>query len=326
MAGAFVMLREDMRSGEGGMMMMWGGGNRVRDDGTFELSNVTPGDYVLEARPMMMGPPRRGDGDPEAAFASVSVGGEDVTGVALMGTKGTSIRGHVVMQPAAAVGGVKPSEISVNAMAKNADAPMLFMGGEMRDRLEDDWTFELKAVQSPVLIRSFRLPPGYTLKSVTLNGVDVTDSGIAFKTNEPITGVQVVLSNTSTTVTGTVTDDTGARGPRLRRRPLRRGQRTLGIHVALHQAGTARSAGRLPGEGPAAGPLPRRRGRDDRERRRDRPGAARTHAVDGDAFHPERRRAARAESEARSRVLTYVNHRDTENTEDTRRTNLAASG
>ncbi len=213
MAGAFVMLREDMRSGDGGMMMMFGGGNRVRDDGTFELSNVTPGDYIIEARPMMMGPPRRGDGDPEAAFGSVSVGGEDVSGVALMGTRGTSIRGHVVMQPAAAVGGVKPSEISVNAMAKNADAPMLFMGGEMRDRLEDDWTFELKAVQSPVLIRSFRLPPGYTLKSVTLNGVDVTDSGIAFKTNEPISGVQVVLSNTSTTVTGTVTDDTGRAVP-----------------------------------------------------------------------------------------------------------------
>ena len=66
MAGAFVMLREDVRQGDGGMMMMFGaGGNRVREDGTFVLPNVTPGDYVLEAREMGMGmgPGRRGGSD-----------------------------------------------------------------------------------------------------------------------------------------------------------------------------------------------------------------------------------------------------------------------
>lgn len=210
MAGAFVMLREDMRSGEGSVMMMFGGGgNRVRDDGTFVLPNVAPGDYVLEARPMGMGPRGRGGDEPEAAFTSVSVGGEDVTGVTLIGTKGTSIRGQVVVQPAAAASGVKPSEISINAVAKNADAPMVFMGGEMRERIDDDWTFELRAVQSPVLLRTFRTPAGYSLKAVLVNNQDVTDTGIAFKTGEPVTGVQVVLSATSSSVSGGVTDDSG---------------------------------------------------------------------------------------------------------------------
>ncbi len=212
MAGAFVMLREDQRSGDGAVMMMFGGGgNRVRDDGTFVLPNIAPGDYVLEARAMGMGPRGRGGEDPEAAFTTVSVGGEDVTGVTLVGTKGTSLRGQVVVQPASAATGIKPSDVSVNAMAKNPDAPMVFMGGEMRDRLEDDWSFELKAVLSPVLIRTFRTPSGYSLKAVLLNGTDVTDTGVVFKQGEPVNGLQVVLSTTSSGVSGSVTDGNGKR-------------------------------------------------------------------------------------------------------------------
>ena len=128
MAGAFVMLSADMRSGEGGFMMFGGGGNQVKDDGTFVISNVTPGDYVVRA--MAWAGPRRGDDDAESATASVSVGGEDVTGVTLIGTKGTSLRGQVVVQPASAATGIKPSDVSVNAMAKDPDAPMMFMGGD----------------------------------------------------------------------------------------------------------------------------------------------------------------------------------------------------
>jgi protocatechuate 3,4-dioxygenase beta subunit len=209
MAGAFVMLREDVRMGEGGMMMMMGGGNRVKDDGTFLLTNIAPGDYVVEVRQMMMGPGRRGGDEPEVAFTTLSVGSEDVTGVSLIGTRGTSIRGRVTLQPAAAASGVKPSEISVSAMAQDADAPMMFLGRESRDGVNDDWSFEVRAVQSPVLLRTFRLPAGYTLKAVLVGGQDVTDRGIAFKTGEPVTGVEIVVSASGSSLSGGVTDDAG---------------------------------------------------------------------------------------------------------------------
>jgi hypothetical protein len=210
MAGAFVMLREDQRSGDGMVTMMFGGaGNRVRDDGTFILPNVAPGDYVLEARQMMMGPGRRGNDDPEAAFTTLSVGGEDVMGVTLMGTRGTPIRGQVVVQPAAAAGGLKPGEISVNAVPADPDAVLFFGGREMRDGLDDDWSFDLRAMQSTVLIRTFRLPAGYSLKAVLVGGQDVTDRGIAFKPGEPVNGVEVVISGTSSSLSGAVSDDSG---------------------------------------------------------------------------------------------------------------------
>jgi hypothetical protein len=114
-----------------------------------------------------------------------------------------------VIHPASAATGIKPSDVAVSVVAKDPDAPMMLMGGGMRDRLEDDWTFELKAVQSPVLVRTFRTPAGYSLKAVLLNGTDVTDTGLAFKPGEPITGLQVVLSTTSSGVSGGVTDDLG---------------------------------------------------------------------------------------------------------------------
>jgi protocatechuate 3,4-dioxygenase beta subunit len=209
MAGAFVMLREDVRMGEGGFMMMMGGGNRVKDDGSFVVANVAPGDYVIEARQMMMGPGRRGEDEPEVAFTTLSVGGEDVSGVSLIGTRGTPIRGRVTMQPAPAASGVKPTEVSVSAMAKDADAPMMFMGRESRDGVDADWSFEVTAAQGPVLLRTFRLPAGYSLKAVLVGGQDVTDSGIAFKPGEPVNGVEIVVSASSSGVSGGVTDDDG---------------------------------------------------------------------------------------------------------------------
>ena len=214
MAGAFVMLREDVRTGDGNFMMtMMGGGNRVKDDGSFVVANVAPGDYVVEARPMMMGPGRRGEDEPEVAFTTLSVAGEDVTGVSLIGTKGTSIRGRVTLQPAASANGVKPSEISVSAMAQDADAPMMFLGRESRDGVNDDWSFEVRAVQSPVLLRTFRLPSGYSLKAVLVGGQDVTDRGIAFKPGDAVNGVEVVISASSSSLSGGVTDDDGKAVP-----------------------------------------------------------------------------------------------------------------
>ena len=209
MAGAFVMVREDMRRGETVMMMFGGGGTRVQDDGTFTISNVSPGDYVLEARPMGAGRPRGADDEQEVGFATVSVGSEDVAGVSLVGTKGTSIRGHVVLEPAAAANGPKPSEFSIFSMPKSPDAPMMFLPNMNRERLDDDWTFEIRAVQSPVVLRAGMVPSGYSLKSVVVNGNDVTDSGVAFRPGDPVTGVQIVFTTRSSRVTGTATDDKG---------------------------------------------------------------------------------------------------------------------
>ena len=50
---------------------------------------------------------------------------------------------------------------------------------------------------------------GWSIRSVRVNGVDVTDAGIEFKPNEDISGVEVELTNKVTTIAGTVKSSRG---------------------------------------------------------------------------------------------------------------------
>jgi carboxypeptidase family protein len=203
MTGAFVQIIETTGDG-GNFMMSFGGGNRVGENGHFTLTDVAPGEYTLTAREM--GPGRRDGEESETAETKIVVSGEDISGVALIGTRGGSIRGQVsfdTQQPAS----VKPGSVSIWMTPKEpTGSPGFFMGPGNRDTLNDDWTFEMRAMKGPVLLRAGRTPPGYTLKSVYYNNQDVTDSGINFKAGESISGVQVVLTAKSSTVSGTVTD------------------------------------------------------------------------------------------------------------------------
>jgi hypothetical protein len=203
MAGAFVTIIETTGGG-GGFMMSFGGGNRVGENGHFTLTDIAPGEYTLSAREM--GPGRREGEDSETAETKIVVSGEDISGVSLIGTRGGSIKGQVsfdTQQPDS----IKPGSVSIWVTPKDPmGSPGFFMGPGNRDTLNDDWSFEMRAMKGPVLLRAGRTPPGYTLKAVYFNNQDVTDSGINFKPGESISGVQVVLTAKSSTVSGNVTD------------------------------------------------------------------------------------------------------------------------
>jgi hypothetical protein len=202
MTGAFVSIIET--SGDGTFMMSFGGGNRVGENGHFTLTDVSPGEYTISAREM--GPGRRDGEDSETAEAKLIVSGEDISGVSLIGTKGGSVKGQIsfdTQQP----NSIKPGSVSLFVMPKDPTGnPGFFMGPGNRDTPNDDWTFEMRAMKGPVLLRTMRTPPGYSLKGVYYNNQDVTDSGINFKPGESVSGVQVVLTAKSSTVSGSVTD------------------------------------------------------------------------------------------------------------------------
>ncbi len=69
---------------------------------------------------------------------------------------------------------------------------MLGMGGGS-GTVKADGTFELKGLTGTRLIRAVGLPPGWMLKSVHVNGADVTDTGVEFKPGEAVTGLEVVV-------------------------------------------------------------------------------------------------------------------------------------
>jgi hypothetical protein len=68
--------------------------------------------------------------------------------------------------------------------------------------VKDDFTFELKVAPGHIFIRSNTL--GWFLRSVRVNGVDVTDSGVEIRPNEPLTGVEIELTHRQPELTGMV--------------------------------------------------------------------------------------------------------------------------
>ncbi len=134
----------------------------------------------------------------------LSVAGEDVLNVILTTNKGGTATGHLTFD-----GGAKPPSIAalrISAPPIDAEGPMIGMGGAT---IKEDGSFELKGLSGVRLIRIGNAPPGWTLKSVRLNGTDITDTGTEFKPGEAATGLEIVLSARGTTVAGGVTASDG---------------------------------------------------------------------------------------------------------------------
>jgi hypothetical protein len=221
MANAMVMLMPAMREA---MMMMPGGTSRTNKDGQFTLSGVTPGEYSLQVQSMggvfaaggnavsfafstsdstaaaPAPPPQR-----EFAVASVNVAGEDITGMVVVATRGAKATGTLTYQ-----GGTKPegtTGIRVTAPSLDVDSnPMPSFGAS---NVKDTGTFEMDGLIGARVFRVANLPKGWFLKRVTLNGEDVTDTGVEFKPGADVTGIDIELTNKSTSITGAVTDERG---------------------------------------------------------------------------------------------------------------------
>lgn len=183
-----------------GMNVDVAGNGQVRPDGTFTINALAPGEYTLRAQRMA------GPGEPpEVATATISVNGEDVSDVRLTSSKSSTASGRVVVDPALV--SQLPKTIALAFFSLNFSGfptpppPPVSLS-------PDDLTFTLKAPPGVfrVSLGGFGPPPpGWTIKSVRINGSDVTDAGIEFKANEDISGIEIELTNKIGTVSGLVT-------------------------------------------------------------------------------------------------------------------------
>jgi len=176
------------------------GGGMIKPDGSFTIGNLSPGEYTFHVSTAM----NPEDDEAESAIVPMSVGMDDMTGVVITTARATPISGQLVFETAAA-GSLKPAEFSLFARAAD---PQSMMFGRMAVA-KDDWTFELRAMEGPVLIRPARFPEGWTVKAVMVNGVDAVDTGIPLRPGQPIEGVQVIVSNRSSAILGSVADAAG---------------------------------------------------------------------------------------------------------------------
>lgn len=197
--------------GAGGMAMQGANGARVDQTGAFKLSNVAPGRYTVQARLGGFGGPggrggAGGPGDGELAKLDLSVGADDVDGLMLVTAPGAKATGVVVSDTGDPLD-FRAQQLQVASRVADADAQPLGGGGGQA-RVADDWTFELSNLTEARLIR-VTAPQGWTLKSVSLNSQDITDTPMEFPAGQTVTGLQVMLTKKVSALTGVVADAKG---------------------------------------------------------------------------------------------------------------------
>ena len=172
-------------------------GGRIGWDGQFSIANVPPGSYTLRAR--------NNDRDaPLYATQPLSVSGGDVNNVIVVLQKGGSLAGSIVFQAGSAAA---PNDLTqVRIVAQSVD-PLDNIGPTPNSRVNKDGTFTLDGVSvGDHLIRAGGGMRGWNLKSVTVDGRDVTDTPISIRSNQRINNVVVTFTDKVNEINGTVAD------------------------------------------------------------------------------------------------------------------------
>ena len=120
---------------------------------------------------------------------------------------GLTARG-VVLTDDGSVPTFRASQVSIFAQPAEPGSMMM---GPGQNRVNDDYTFELTSLSDRRLIRANvgGQTLSWYLKAVMLDGEDVTDSGIEFTPGRSYDGLQIILSQKATDLSGLVSDDRG---------------------------------------------------------------------------------------------------------------------
>ena len=178
---------------------------RIDGSGQFRVTNVPPGRYVAQVRA------QAGRGGPAARVANaataefgrqeITVGTEDLDGVVILTGPGARVTGQIVTDTGVAPS-IRAQQVTVMARPVELD-PSSPAGGI--GRVNDDFTFELTGVFDPRVFR-VNAPQGWNLKSVLLNGQDVTDIPLDLPPGQTVAGMQIVITERATDLSGRVTD------------------------------------------------------------------------------------------------------------------------
>ena len=183
----------------------FGGGPaaNVAPDGTFTIPNVPPGEYTISASR------REGDplGPPEVAIATISVEGNDIDNLSLVGSAGGTVSGRVIVE-----GDTPPKMstvfVSVREALRNQPSPVV-LGLQRSNRspaVKEDGTFVAENVFGRARFQ-VTLPDGWMLKAVMHGDRDITDAPVELGSGQALNDVQVVITNRVTNVAGRLEDE-----------------------------------------------------------------------------------------------------------------------
>jgi protocatechuate 3,4-dioxygenase beta subunit len=178
----------------------------VAADGSFSISGVAPGNHSIDVRPQV----RPGTtGATEFASMPIAVSGADISNLRIVTGKGASVSGRVVFEGTS--DRANPSSpLRVTATQSDPSRQMVFFptDPQANGMLEDDGSFQLAGSAGRVFF-NLNTPPTWMLKSVTLEGDDITDTPLDLSGRQSISGVVIRMTDKLTQVAGQVTDARG---------------------------------------------------------------------------------------------------------------------
>jgi hypothetical protein len=161
---------------------------RIAQDGTFRAPALQPGTYFLQFRESQWPPPR--GVTPKISQAKVTITDADVAGVRVAPLQMVRGRGRLVID-AADRGALDVATVRVSAFPDPVDGNP---GPQRGGTVQPDLTFEFSTWPLPSRIRVVIDSPGWTVKAIRHNGVDVANKPIEFIQGRDVTGLEVLIA------------------------------------------------------------------------------------------------------------------------------------
>jgi protocatechuate 3,4-dioxygenase beta subunit len=187
------------------------GRTQAAEDGSFTFADVPLGSYVVQARSLGTTDAFTG----EFGWTRVTVSGSDLVDQVVSTTGPSSVSGRVVFShelspPKEAISELRDL-FSLRVTAATAelgfDPVIPIASGDPPSRIDSDGTFQIRELWGRRLIRvSSRTP--WIVEKISVGGKDVTDTPLEFN-GRHFTGVEIVLTKRSASVSGRVTDANG---------------------------------------------------------------------------------------------------------------------
>ena len=159
--------------------------------GRFTALTVVAGSYLVDAT-------HNGIGGLERALVPIEVGNTDLAGVAIATTPAVTLSGTAVAE----TGSTLPQNLSVRIAAQSVDGSP---GSEMTGMQFEGTRFVLQGLTGRLVLGISVSQEGWTVKSLEINGQDVTDGVVDFSSQPSAASARLVLTNRGGEVSGTVT-------------------------------------------------------------------------------------------------------------------------
>jgi hypothetical protein len=176
---------------------------RVNADGSFSVEDIIPGEYRVAA--VQHG---RGPGEVRRTDYRLTVTADAQAGLVFQLLKGCRVLGRVVTDE-----GPTPlfpsSSMLVRPVPVPSDLPFTVRESDTRTVVKEDWTFEMNGIAGSIIFTIPTLPAGYMLKSVLLNGRDITDRPVDIQGTDDLAGLELVITTQVTEVAGAAVDAKG---------------------------------------------------------------------------------------------------------------------